>query len=625
MEVDITVKRYVLDGSTKVTDPSYSQTLTILTSDTAAKTLANLPAYGAVTVEGKNIVGAFHYYVEEKANENFTVTYSADGGTTTVSNGIDAAISASGMLTVTNTKVRTLTVVKNWNVTDEAQKIPVQFKLWQQGVPKDPAGSIVQKTFGPDAYTLNAENGWKLTIKNLPAEDDTYTYTYYVEEITTGYDVAYTNNSGIIDGTITITNTTPNVPTTKLTVIKQYAQGSLTQPAVEVQLIRSITENNVTLTEVVSSYKLTAGENWTYTWENQPMAGSITVDGQTVKGDYTFSVREVVPQGFVATYSTEGGVVANDGTVTIVNAPTQLTIEKAFTNLSGTTPTTRTSISYKLMQYKVQKSGGEWVKVDGSDKAYPDDTLRTLTKDSGWTATIKELPLTWVDGTTGLVGEYRYYVVETDSTGKEAAAHYTASAQSGVKPSTQAQNITITNTETEVSVKKIWSINGGVLPEELPTITLELRRTQTKFGAVAGDEVVATVALNAKSEGVTQSKDANGNVFWTYTWRNLDAYGMTEDGKVTAWYYYVVETDEPKGFHHVGTDMNNTGSVTGNTPEAGVITITNELITYTLPETGGAGTTPYTIGGLLLMMAATVLLYQELQRKRRAGNSGDEA
>ena len=73
-----------------------------------------------------------------------------------------------------------------------------------------------------EPVTLNAANGWKHTWTGIPRLKDnseTETYKYTVEEINapTGYDVTYSNNSGIESGTITITNTlkTTNIPVEK--------------------------------------------------------------------------------------------------------------------------------------------------------------------------------------------------------------------------------------------------------------------------------------------------------------------------------------------------------------------------------------------------------------------------
>lgn len=71
------------------------------------------------------------------------------------------------------------------------------------------------------------------------------------------------------------------------------------------------------------------------------------------------------------------------------------------------------------------------------------------------------------------------------------------------------------------------------------------------------------------------------------------------------------------GWQLVTDDPNatNTAPIPANS-ENRVFQITNTPITYTLPETGGIGTLPYTAGGLLLMAAAALLLGQEIKRRR---------
>ena len=71
------------------------------------------------------------------------------------------------------------------------------------------------------------------------------------------------------------------------------------------------------------------------------------------------------------------------------------------------------------------------------------------------------------------------------------------------------------------------------------------------------------------------------------------------------------------GWQLVTDDQNatNTLPIPANS-ENRVFQIKNTPITYTLPETGGIGTLPYTAGGLLLMAAAALLLGQEIKRRR---------
>ena len=102
---------------------------------------------------------------------------------------------------------------------------------------------------------------------------------------------------------------------------------------------------------------------------------------------------------------------------------------------------------------------------------------------------------------------------------------------------------------------------------------------------------------------VTLSEDNN----WTYTWNNLPKYD--EAGKRV--YYHVKEVTPVPGFEIIYSNNNNDGV------GAGELVVINRAI-FTLPETGGAGTTLFTTGGLALLALAG-LMYIILRRK------GDEA
>ena len=107
--------------------------------------------------------------------------------------------------------------------------------------------------------------------------------------------------------------------------------------------------------------------------------------------------------------------------------------------------------------------------------------------------------------------------------------------------------------------------------------------------------------------------EGSKNIWWGYKWYNLPAY----DAGGNIYRYYVVEkTPVGSGWQLVTDDTNatNTAPIPANS-ENRVFQITNTPITYTLPETGGIGTLPYTAGGLL-MAAAALLLGQEIKRRR---------
>lgn len=72
-------------------------------------------------------------------------------------------------------------------------------------------------------YDVTAADNWSLTISGLPVKgtdgaDNTFYYTYYVEEVSDdpNYEVSYANNAGIASGTITVTNQAQDLPSYEL-------------------------------------------------------------------------------------------------------------------------------------------------------------------------------------------------------------------------------------------------------------------------------------------------------------------------------------------------------------------------------------------------------------------------
>ena len=58
-----------------------------------------------------------------------------------------------------------------------------------------------------DTVTLNKDNNWSYTWKDLPKQVDGKDCIYTIEEeVPSGYQVLYTNNDGILAGNITVTN-----------------------------------------------------------------------------------------------------------------------------------------------------------------------------------------------------------------------------------------------------------------------------------------------------------------------------------------------------------------------------------------------------------------------------------
>ena len=83
----------------------------------------------------------------------------------------------------------------------------------------------------------------------------------------------------------------------------------------------------------------------------------------------------------------------------------------------------------------------------------------------------------------------------------------------------------------------------------------------------------------------------------------------------TEYTYYVVELDsEGTGYRLVGYDGEGTDQITAINQ--------TWATTYELPQTSGTGTSRYTLSGLILILAAGVLAYTKLRRRKPRSRGG---
>lgn len=554
-------------------------------------------------------------------------------------------------------------------------------------------------------YVLSAENGWKLTIDNLPLYDTPLNpdgslrkYRYYILENTSvgndtldRYTPVMTAEEGEIIGSIlyiTFKDTTENNVTItnvpkSISIVKQWADadtfgedGMMQDIYLEVMMkyqeayfMQWKTENlleksyfslkNVICTPSSLTAELVqingapylhvsglakADEPWRVTIRNLPGYNSAS-----------FIIREVELAGYLNNLPDGKLELGFNEIGTITNTPTKLKITKQFKQAyfpegseSELPLKVRNTVVY-LQIWREKRDGAglsqheRYTPLLGALEAnmdatiLPDGTVKltvgTDTPTDAATLTLTRLPRYWFDKDTGASGEWYYYVKEVDAEGNEV--HSASAPTNGERPeiNLNVKTLTVTNTLTDVSARKVWTSldNQFTLnPANLPDITLTLKQT-TAETAADGDKTIATVTLGWDAEaGKVVAKNLDGwqfgevveytapegskNIWWGYKWYNLPAY----DAEGNIYRYYVVEkTPVGSGWQLVTDDTNatNTLPIPANS-ENRVFQITNTPITYTLPETGGIGTLPFTLGGLLLMAAAALLLGQEIKRRR---------
>ena len=556
-------------------------------------------------------------------------------------------------------------------------------------------------------YVLSAENGWKLTIDNLPLYDTPINpdgslrkYRYYILENTSvgndtldRYTPVITSEGGEIVGSILYLMfkdttesdvTITNVPKA-INIVKQWADADTFGEdgmAQDIYLEVTATYNPVASTkwETVNVLTLSTFDIKQVTCTPSTLtAEKVEINGNTylhVSGtakanepwrvnirnlpaydNATFSIREVELAGYLNNLPDGKLELGFNEIGTITNTPTQLKITKQFKQAYfpvGSESELPLNVRNTVVYLQIWREKRDGAGLTLSQERYttpmlgaleanmdatllPDGTVKltvgTNTPTDAATLMLTRLPRYWFDKDTGASGEWYYYVKEVDAEGNEV--HSASYPTSGVQPeiNLNVKTLTVTNTLTDVSARKVWTSldNQFTLnPANLPDITLTLKQT-TAETAADGDKTIATVTLGWDAEaGKVVAKNLDGwqfgevveytapvgskNIWWGYKWYNLPAY----DAGGNIYRYYVVEkTPVGSGWQLVTDDTNatNTAPIPANS-ENRVFQITNTPITYTLPETGGIGTLPFTLGGLLLMAAAALLLGQEIKRRR---------
>ena len=625
---------------------------------------------------------------------------------------------ADASATITNVQTGKLNIVKQWaeEVEYDGAQNPlgiqnVSISLFREvwGENWTDSDGVVHYNWSHDPfqqnYVLSAENGWKLTIDNLPLYDTPLNpdgslrkYRYYIVENTSvgngtldRYTPVMTADESELVGSIlyiTFKDTTENNVTItnvpkSISIVKQWAdadtfgeEGMMQDIYLEVMMkyqevysTQWKTENLLeksyfSLKDVICTpSSLTAelvqingapylhvsglakaDEPWRVTIRNLPGYNSAS-----------FIIREVELAGYLNNLPDGKLELGFNEIGTITNTPTKLKITKQFRQAyypegseSELPLNVRNTVVY-LQIWREKRDGAglpqheRYTPLLGALEAnmdatlLPDGTVKltvgTNTPTDAATLTLTRLPRYWFDKDTGASGEWYYYVKEVDAKGNEV--HSASDPTNGERPeiNLNVKTLTVTNTLTDVSARKVWTSldNQFTLnPANLPDITLTLKQT-TAEAAADGDKIIANVTLGWDAEaGKVVTKNLDGwqfgevveytapegskNIWWGYKWYNLPAY----DAGGNIYRYYVVEkTPVGSGWQLVTDDQNatNTLPIPANS-ENRVFQITNTPITYTLPETGGIGTLPYTAGGLLLMAAAALLLGQEIKRRR---------
>ena len=445
-------------------------------------TFANLPASKAGN--------AITYGVEEEAVAGYTsaTSYSEADGYTITNTHVPQTVDVSGTKTWvgdnnTNTRPKSITV-----------------KLLANGT------EVESKTV--DTTSADGQGRWTWTFAGKPkyANGETITYTVSEDEVP-GYETTYDRKH------LNVTNT--YVPTTTVTVKKEWAQETTAADSVNVRLYAN---GRLVGDDVVV---LNAGNNWTKSFENLPKYKNGTEIVYTVTEDaiagYTSKVKSTTAQDGSKTFT-----ITND---TSDANKTQISVVKRWdddNNRDGIRPK---SVTVKLLANGVET--GEPLTLNAANDW--SDTFSGL--ETGKNYTVKEQ-------TTGVI------------TGTDGAGTYAISVDGNA---TEGYIITNKHTPevTSVSGTKTWddaNNQDGLRPS---SITVRL---------LAGGKEVDYAEVKP---------DSNGDWKWNFT--NLPKYdGVNESGQPKEIKYTVTENTVP-GYTTAYKASDGT-TATDGAPNGGTIT-----------------------------------------------------
>lgn len=489
--------------------------------------------------------------VSEETVEGYTPSYNITG------NGTKAVVTNS-YSKVTSGSIR---VIKKWE--GNGPETPIRVSLWQSA----DNGSAVQ--YGK-TITLSDDNNWQYMWDELPTQEGNgssvihYTYAVREENIPANYGSNITYDYGGDMPTATITNVydkhcvDENYYVVNVLQKEQWTMNKIWQDEVD----NSSRPENLEVTVNDMTFTLSGIGN---TWSKK-----VTV---LKKKNATYEANEKLTSDSYEQVSNVLNTSDSGMDVTFVNKlkTKSITVHKEWND--GDITTRPEGIQFKLL-YRTGNSG---------DFTQYGDGIYTITKDD------RDNGTPWIKVIHNLPVKYEYKVEEI---GAEERSGYLTDVTS------EGNSFTITNT-LKWSAKKVSEQWDDETVKNLKGAEFELKN---------GSTVIATG---------TSGED--GMIAWTVKdGQNVDLQKLNGT-------YTIIETKAPEGYmiHENGwTLIFNNGLLTtfdgnevkGTATDGVVINLSNKQL-YELPETGGIGIFWYTIGGMLLMMAAALVLYKRKCRE----------
>ena len=297
------------------------------------------------------------------------------------------------------------------------------------------------------------------------------------------------------------------------------------------------------------------------------------------------------------------------------------------------------SITKTLTEYTPARSASQFTfEVTLDDSPLPVGTTYTVGQETRavGTAGIISLAPDETAVISPILAGSTFTVKETEDSAKGYTVTYTmddktqtGDSVSGVIKTGTSVSVSVKNSEQGTSVtipvQKVLNAPDGLQH----TYTLHLEQVTSQTGSTPVDPAytqdlslsITTEPVNGQfiigySQAATETLPAK--IYYKIT-EKVDPNDTTTQFDASVYVVEVTVSDSGGALSATVTNVwKDENSVTEGTP---TVVFTNGIIRYELPDTGGAGTTLYTVGGLLITTAAVFLLYSHAKRRKGDGKS----
>ena len=478
-----------------------------------------------------------------------------------------------------------------------------------------------------DTKTLSTANNWTYTWHNMPKEG----YEYKVHEVGEeggkfgNYITAYSEDGGLLtknpnDGTFSGTITNSGSPSTYITVNKAWDDGNNANnsrpDSVDFYLYYRNQANTEWIQYPNGKLTLTAEGGWTGTYENLPVYWGNTDQKKMIytvmeiNGNDPLSNGEKLPgtTGFEYTVSYPDGYIENDFGIGYEaqtdNSETPLeTLHLTVTNSLGVS----IKVNKEWKGHAPENGTVIYAGLYQADKPVADKWVE-LEAGKSWTATFQYL---------SPASDYSVKELRKVENGEKSEFTINGVGYVGVNSGSEAS---VGNGDAAIKYAVSYSqLTQDTTDPSLSTVTIT-NQAQWQLIKYSHSDPDKTYVLSGaefelkKNDDNTIYKgvsDAHGIVKWTENDQTFT--GIFPDGS-----YTLTETAAPTGYalgdpvtfemkDGVPVNMNNETAVIKD----GILTFyyANEAI-YSLPSSGSNGIYGYLSSGMLLMMAASLIIYK---------------